>query len=91
MAMARKRGQQIKQQAAEVSEPLCSECREPMSKRNPKCEYCRVATAEENRAGLAALKAAITGKPGPMARELDRIMARLRVSTERPAETEVPF
>jgi hypothetical protein len=51
----------------------------------------RLCTHEENMRGLAALKAAVFGKPGPMAREIDRVVARLTIATNKAGKDEVPF
>lgn len=60
---------------------------EPKSKPPPE----PVCTHEENMVGLAALRAAVFGKEGPMAKEITKVVARLKVTTEKPGEEEVAF
>ena len=62
----------------------------PLPSDYPKREQDRRCTKAENLAGIAACRAAVKGKRGPMAREMDRVVARLNVSAEKPNE-EVPF
>src|SRR3990172_1344317 len=97
--MARKRKDHPTPLAPEQQQVRCADCNAPLQP-DFFCESCygcpplvpdRLCTPEENRAGLAALRAAIFGKPGPMAREIDKVVAKLTVSTERAEDDAVPF
>lgn len=60
----------------------------PVEAKPPKPPPEPTCTHEENMRGIAAMRAVIYGKPGPLAQEIAKVVARLKVSTEKVGEEE---